>query len=64
MNKNLFKKVEDIFIIFCAFWGILFLFINPPFCASDETSHFYKMYGFINRNKIPKKAVRTGKFLS
>lgn len=46
MNKNLFKKVEDIFIIFCAFWGILFLFINPPFCASDETSHFYKMYGF------------------
>lgn len=44
--NGFFSKVENIFIIFCLFWGILFLIINPPFQASDESSHMFKMYGF------------------
>lgn len=44
--NNFFAKVENIFIIFCLIWGIIFLIINPPFQASDEPSHMFKMYGF------------------
>lgn len=43
--KNLFGKIENIFTIFSLFWGILFLIINPPFQASDEASHMFRMYG-------------------
>lgn len=45
MNE-FFQKTENIFVIFCLFWGMLFLFINPPFQANDEPEHMYKMYGF------------------
>lgn len=45
MNKD-FWKTENIFVIFCLFWGLLFLVINPPFQASDEPEHMFKMYGF------------------
>lgn len=44
---DFFKKTENIFVIFCLFWGILFLAINPPFQASDEPEHMYRMYGFV-----------------
>lgn len=44
--NNFFTKVENIFIVFCLAWGIIFLIINPPFQASDEPSHMFKMYGF------------------
>src|SRR5574344_1805572 len=44
--KNILKRPEDIFVLFCLCWGIFFMFINPPFQASDETSHIFKMYGF------------------
>lgn len=44
--NNFFAKVENIFIVFCLIWGIIFLIINPPFQASDEPSHMFRMYGF------------------
>ena len=37
---------ENIFLIFCLFWGILLVFINPLFQGFDESEHFYKIYAF------------------
>lgn len=39
-------KCENIFLIFCLFWGILLTFINPLFQSFDEPEHFYKIYAF------------------
>lgn len=44
--SKLFQKTENVFVVFCFFWGMLFLIINPPFQANDEPEHMYKMYGF------------------
>src|SRR5574344_264544 len=43
---NFLKKTENIFLIFCLFWGLIFMIINPPFQASDETTHMAKIYSF------------------
>ena len=45
MEKSLFKT-ENLFLIFCLFWGIVFLIINPPLQAPDEAGHFFKMWGY------------------
>lgn len=37
---------QNFFVMFCLFWGLIFVFVNPPFQAPDETDHFYKMYGY------------------
>lgn len=47
MKKYLFKT-ENLFLIICLFWGILFLLINPPFQAPDEPEHLFKMWGYTN----------------
>lgn len=39
-------KCENIFLIFCLFWGIVLAFINPLFQSFDEPEHFYKIYAF------------------
>ena len=44
--SKFFSKIENVFVLVCLFWGVLFLIINPPFQASDEPSHMYRMYGF------------------
>lgn len=40
------KKTENLFLIICLFFGILFTIITPPFMVSDENSHMAKMYNF------------------
>ena len=45
MEKTLFKT-ENIFFVICLLWGVIFLFINPPFQAPDEFEHFFKMWGY------------------
>ncbi|MBS4759613.1 MAG: DUF2142 domain-containing protein [Clostridium sp.] len=54
--EKLFEKPEKIFLIICLFWGFIFLIINPPFQASDETAHFWKTYalsqGSLNYKKL------------
>ena len=45
MEKTLFK-IENIFFITCLLWGIIFLFVNPPFQTPDEPEHFFKMWGY------------------
>lgn len=56
---NFFKKVENIFLILCLLFGLIFIVINPPFQVSDEYSHFYKMYslteGTLNFQKLTEK---------
>lgn len=44
--KNTLFKCENLFLIFCLFWGIVFLLVNPPFQAPDESGHFFKMWGY------------------
>lgn len=34
-------------MVLCLLWGFLFLAVNPPFQGSDEASHFYKVYGYV-----------------
>ena len=45
MTKN-FLKIENLFFILCFLWGLLFLFVNPPFQAPDEPEHLFKMWGY------------------
>lgn len=44
--EKLLEKPEKLFLIICLFWGLIFMIINPPFQASDENSHFWKIYSF------------------
>lgn len=52
--KKLFLP-QNFFVLFCLFWGLIFVFINPPFQAPDETDHFYKMYGYTEGTLTLKK---------
>ena len=45
MIKDFFKT-ENIFLIFCLVWGVLFLLVNPPFQSPDEPEHLFKMWGY------------------
>ncbi len=40
------KRTENIFLIIALTFGLIFCFINLPFAASDESSHFIKIYNF------------------
>ncbi len=44
--QKILEKPENIFLILCLFWGMLFGLFNPPFQAPDEPAHFIKMWGF------------------
>ena len=46
MKVERVKKVENLFLILCLFWGFVFIIFNPPFQSPDEASHFYKVYGY------------------
>src|SRR3989339_542516 len=43
MNK-LNIKPENAFLCLAGFFGILFIFITPPFQSPDEQEHFYRTY--------------------
>ena len=42
--ENTWFKPEKVFLILCLFWGLLYLFVSPPFTAADECCHFWKIY--------------------
>ena len=59
-NKNI--KKEKVYLMFCIFYGILMLFIIPPFQIPDEHTHFYNTYKFskgiyTNPAKLPSSIV-------
>lgn len=45
MKKAIFKS-ENIFLILCLLWGMIFVCVNPPFQAPDEPEHLFKMWGY------------------
>ena len=57
--KNL--KIENYFLFFILFYGVIYIFITPPFYVSDEMGHFNKAASkeliFFNKDlKISKSA--------
>ena len=48
MLNNIKLKPEILFFIIGLFWGLCFVFINPPVQAPDEDAHFIKMWGMLN----------------
>ncbi|AGK97869.1 DUF2142 domain-containing protein [Clostridium pasteurianum] len=56
MNRISFKyyhiKLEHIYVILSLIFGIIFVFINGPFQAPDEYSHFYRAYQISKGNLI------------
>ncbi|MGB9979971.1 DUF2142 domain-containing protein [Methanobacterium sp.] len=53
--KKLFHKPENIFIIIGLICGLVFLTVNPPFQASDESVHFYRASDIAEGHFIPVK---------
>lgn len=39
------RKIENIFILFALLFGLLFVFVTPPFQSVDEQAHFFRAYG-------------------
>lgn len=44
---------EKLFIYISIFFGILFIFLTPPFESPDESSHFYKAYSVSKGELFP-----------
>ncbi len=42
-------KPQNVFAFICLFFGLFFVFFNPPFQVPDEAQHFFKMWGFTNQ---------------
>jgi len=43
-RRGNFYKPEKLFLIIAMFWGILTVFITPPFQVPDEPHHFFRIY--------------------
>ena len=54
-DKSWYCKIENIFAIFCLFFGLVFAFVIPPFQVSDESSHFVRMYSILDGQYAPVK---------
>ncbi|MGA2295923.1 MAG: DUF2142 domain-containing protein [FCB group bacterium] len=57
-KKSLFNNllplpIEYIFIVLGLIFGILFIFINPPFQTNDEDRHFYAAYSISEGQFVP-----------
>jgi uncharacterized membrane protein len=63
MNPGLNINPHKAFLVLGLIFGILFLFITPPFQAPDEESHFYKVYYLSEGNVLPEEEdITTGYF--
>lgn len=51
-NKEIFKKIENIFFLIAIFMGMNFIFILPQYNVPDEASHFVKAYMVVNKVEI------------
>lgn len=48
-------KTENIFLIFALIFGLIFVFITPPFQSVDENAHFLRAYGIASGDFIAQK---------
>lgn len=46
---KIITKPENIFLILCLLWGLIFLCVNPPFQSPDEPEHMLKMWGYTQK---------------
>lgn len=60
-NKIKLSVHEKIFISFALFFGLLFVFLNPPLQAPDEGAHFYRAYQISSLIIIPSEYESNGK---
>ncbi len=69
MLANLLKTakelpIEKFFLFISLFFGLLYVFILPPFQSVDEASHFYRGYEIASFKLIPQKIKdKTGDYL-
>lgn len=54
MKVQLKVSIEKVFLIFALFFGMLYIFITPPFQSVDEANHFYRAYSISQGNFIDK----------
>ncbi len=54
-NKEIFKKTENIFLLFGIITGIMFVFLMPPFNVPDEGAHYLKAYSMTMSKKENKQ---------
>lgn len=47
--------VEKFFLVIALFFGLLYVFILPPFQSVDEASHFYRGYEIATNKFVPQK---------
>ena len=65
MNKIKEVVPEKIFVILALIFGLLFVFITPPFQSPDENSHFLKAYSVSKGEFFPKvKDGKSGNYFS
>ncbi|MDR2624175.1 MAG: DUF2142 domain-containing protein [Methanobrevibacter sp.] len=57
MKGNLIDRPECVFLVLALIFGLIFVFINPPFGVVDEGSHFYKAFDISRGNLIPKDII-------
>ena len=58
---KIITKPENIFLILCLLWGLIFLCVNTPFQSPDEPEHMLKMWGYTQKTlHYQVKDVQTG----
>ena len=55
MQASIPLKPQNVFLVFSLFFGIVFVFIMPPFMIKDETAHFYRIYEIVTGKIISTK---------
>ncbi len=48
-------KIEKVFLLFVFLFGLIFIFITPPFQSVDENFHFYRAYGIASGQFVAEK---------
>lgn len=48
-------SVEKVFLFISLIFGLIYVFILPPFQSVDEASHFYRGYEIISNKPVPQK---------
>lgn len=49
------RKIENVFVLLGLIFGLLFVFITPPFQSVDEPAHFFRAYGIASGDFIAQK---------
>jgi len=48
-------RVENVFLVLAVIFGMLFMFLTPPFQVPDEAAHFFRAYQISQGDFLPQK---------